>query len=190
MSAPVTALSTLTTTILPPLHLLCYSTLLGASLYQTFVMTKITFITLPRTAFTTLQKKVFPLYFRGQCALIFLTAITFPPHGLLSMAQSKSGWIPFAVAASTGLLNLFVYEPRTRRAMIERVHQATRDAMIVQEEDGSEHGTGDAKPSEDMKRLNRVFSKNHAMSIHLNLITIGSVLFHGWILASSLGAKH
>lgn len=67
---------------------------------------------------------------------------------------------------------------------------ATRDAMIVQEEDGSEHGTGDAKPSEDMKRLNRVFSKNHAMSIHLNLITIGSVLFHGWILASSLGAKH
>ena len=30
----------------------------------------------------------------------------------------------------------------------------------------------------------RGFSRNHAMSIHLNLMTIGSTLWYGWKLAS------
>jgi hypothetical protein len=40
--------------------------------------------------------------------------------------------------------------------------------------------------SEDMRLLNRAFSKAHAMSIHLNLITIGATLWYGWRLASKL----
>jgi len=53
--------------------------------------------------------------------------------------------------------------------------------------------TRDANPqvktgavSEDRRLLNRAFSRAHAMSIHLNLITMGATLFYGWRLASKL----
>lgn len=45
--------------------------------------------------------------------------------------------------------------------------------------------TRDSK-SEEMLVLNRAFSRAHAMSIHLNLITIGATLWYGWQLASKL----
>jgi hypothetical protein len=110
--------------ILAPIHLIAYSTLLGTELYQSFVMTKVCFQALPKTAFTTLQKRVFPLYFKGQSMLMLLAAATLPPYGPLSLVQSsKLDWIPFAVAGVTAVLNLVVYEPRTRGAMVERIHQ-------------------------------------------------------------------
>lgn len=37
-----------------------------------------------------------------------------------------------------------------------------------------------------MQTLNRSFSRAHAMSIHLNLITIITTLFHGWQLSTKL----
>jgi hypothetical protein len=40
--------------------------------------------------------------------------------------------------------------------------------------------------SEEMQGLNRSFSRAHAMSIHLNFITIIATLFHGWQLSSRL----
>lgn len=40
--------------------------------------------------------------------------------------------------------------------------------------------------SDDMKILNRAFSRAHAMSIHLNLITIGATIWCGLRLASNL----
>jgi len=40
--------------------------------------------------------------------------------------------------------------------------------------------------SDDMKILNRAFSRGHAMSIHLNLITIGATIWYGLRLASKL----
>jgi len=109
--------------ILAPLHLLFFSALLGAELYQSFVMTKVTFEVLPRSAFTTLQKRVFPLYFKGQTFLILVTAATAPPYSFASLAKSKAEWIPLVVAGITAVLNLVVYEPKTRKAMVERIHQ-------------------------------------------------------------------
>jgi hypothetical protein len=41
-----------------------------------------------------------------------------------------------------------------------------------------------AEASIEMGHLNRSFSKIHAMSIHLNLITIIATLYYGWRLAS------
>jgi hypothetical protein len=55
---------------------------------------------------------------------------------------------------------------------------ATRDAQLKLEA---------GSVSEDMKKLNRVFSRAHAMSIHLNLITIGATLVYGWRLATKIG---
>jgi hypothetical protein len=40
--------------------------------------------------------------------------------------------------------------------------------------------------SAEMKRLNRAFSRAHAMSIHLNLITIIATLCYGWQLSRKL----
>lgn len=118
-----TGLSKVIFYILPPLHLLFYSTLLGTQLYQTFVMTKVCYKALPRTAFTTLQKKVFPIYFQGQSLLIVLAAATLPPYGPISLIQPDSDWKPFLVAMLTAGLNLAIFGPRTSKAMVDRIHQ-------------------------------------------------------------------
>ncbi|SPQ26472.1 3bfbf0cb-2ea7-4c18-931f-236460dde96c [Thermothielavioides terrestris] len=148
---------------LAPFHLLLYSTLLGTELYQTFVNTKVCYVTLPRSAFTTLQKRIFPIYFRSQ--------------------SKRADWVPFAVAGVTALLNCLVYGPRTQKAMVDCIHQETRDALLGQQDDHNHGGSG---PSADMQRLRKVFSRNHAMSIHLNLISIGAMVVYGWRLASRL----
>lgn len=108
---------------LGPLHIFFYSSLLGTELYQSFVLTKVCFNALPRSAFTTLQKRLFPVYFRGQALLLLLTAVTIPPTGPLSLVASKANWIPFTIAGVTAALNLLIYGPRTQQAMIERIHQ-------------------------------------------------------------------
>ncbi|KAI1115664.1 hypothetical protein F5Y14DRAFT_111190 [Nemania sp. NC0429] len=170
--------------VLAPLHLLSFSTLLGTQLYQTFVVTKICFVSLPRSAFTTLQKRLFPIYFRSQSLLLLLTMITIPSQGPISLVTNKAAWIPFSIAGATAALNLFVYGPRTRQIMIERIHQETRDGLQGQ-------ATNDAveAPSLQKERLDRSFSHNHAMSIHLNLLSIGALLWWGWKLASNLDLK-
>ncbi|KAF2274044.1 uncharacterized protein EI97DRAFT_479189 [Westerdykella ornata] len=160
------------------IHLLLYSTLLGTELYQSFVITKVCYQVLPRSAFTTLQKRIFPLYFQGQTLLLVLTAATVPPYGPLSLLESKSDWIPFVVAGISAIINLTVFGPRTRQGMIDRIHQETRD--------GKMYGATDTttESSDEMRLVSRAFSRNHAVSIHLNLITIGATLWYGWRLAS------
>lgn len=120
---------------LAPLHLLAYSTLLGTELYQSFAMTKIAYQSLPRSAFTTLQKRVFPFYFRSQSALLILVAVTLPPNGPVSILKAKGDWIPMVVAGITTTLNLIIYGPKTKDIMIQRIHQGmpyslTREAKV------------------------------------------------------------
>lgn len=109
--------------VLPAFHLLAYSSLLGTQLYQSFVMTKVAYLALHRSAFTTLQKKVFPIYFQTQSLLLLVVAATTPPYGPTSLMEEKMDWIPFAVAIVTAGLNLVLYGPRTKYFMIERTHQ-------------------------------------------------------------------
>ncbi|KAI1135923.1 hypothetical protein F5Y05DRAFT_392399 [Hypoxylon sp. FL0543] len=162
---------------LAPLHILSYSTLLGIELYQSFVLTKLCYRALPKSAFTTLQKHVFPVYFRSQALLLLLTAVTIPPYGPFTLQASKAYWVPFAIAGATGLLNLTVYGPRTRRIMIERIYQGTQD---------EEKPNAATEMSDDTKALNKSFSRNHAMSIHLNLVSIGAMIWWSLKLASRL----
>ncbi|KAF2004076.1 hypothetical protein P154DRAFT_552242 [Amniculicola lignicola CBS 123094] len=169
--------SPLLPSILAPLHLLAYSTLLGAELYQSFVMTKVAHQSLPRSAFTSLQKRLFLIYFQGQSVLLVVVAASVPPYGPASFVQDKSIWTPFAVAGICAGLNLISYGPKTRRLMIERIHQETHDRR---------NGVSADAVSDGMSSLNRAFSRAHAMSIHLNLITIGATLFYGWKLAAML----
>ncbi|KAL0933311.1 uncharacterized protein CTRU02_212274 [Colletotrichum truncatum] len=186
-------------TTLAPYHIISYATLLGTTLFQTFVNTKVCHSALPKSAFTTLQKRIFPIYFRCQTFLLVLTALTFPPGGPASLVKEKRDWIPFAIAGVTAVLNLLVYGPRTRQAMIDRIHQGMSwleprhsggDTNMQYEE------TRDAKLpntvdeiSPDMQACRRRFSRNHAMSIHLNLISIFAMVWYGVRLASRLNIE-
>jgi hypothetical protein len=126
--------STIATAILPyiaPLHVISFSTLLGTQLYQTFIITKVCFDALPRSAFTTLQKRLFPIYFQTQSLLILSTALTFPPYGPLSLLKPRVDLLPFAIAGVTSALNLIVYGPQTRQIMIDRIHQGTSCGNLV-----------------------------------------------------------
>ena len=110
-------------TVLTPLHLLAYSTLLGTQLYQSFVMVKIAHQALPYDAFTTLQKRVFPVYFRSQTLLVLLTAATFPTYGPVSLVKEKGDWIPFVVAGVTAMWNVMYFGPKTSRIMMIKKYQ-------------------------------------------------------------------
>jgi hypothetical protein len=120
--------------ILPPAHLLAYSTLLGTELYQSFIMTKVSYQALPRSAFTTLQRRVFPIYFQSQSILLLIVAATFPPHGPLSLFGQRGDWIALTMAGLPAALNLLVFGPRTKDLMTERVHQGknTRVGETIQ----------------------------------------------------------
>lgn len=87
-------------------------------------MTKICYQVLPMSAFTTLQKRVFPAYFRIQNLLFLLTAVTYPPYGPYSLVKNSTGdTVTLVFAGAMALLNLTVYGPRTQDAMIARIHQ-------------------------------------------------------------------
>lgn len=108
---------------LAPFHLLSFSTLLGSQLYQTFIVTKVAFKNLPRNPYVNFQKHIFPIYFHGQALLLFLSAVTFPPYGPVSLVQQKSDWIPFTISGVVSVLNLLVFGPRTKKLMLDRVDQ-------------------------------------------------------------------
>ncbi|KAM0207216.1 hypothetical protein ACHAQI_007702 [Fusarium lateritium] len=161
---------------LAPLHLLSFSTLLGSQLYQTFIVTKVAFKRLPRTPYINFQKHIFPIFFHGQALLLFLTAVTLPPYGPLSLIEHKSDWVPFAVSGVISGLNVMVFGPRTRKLMLDRVEQGTVDAKTANLEG----------QSSAMQVIKKRFVTSHAMCIHLNLIGLGAHLWYTWRLASRI----
>lgn len=115
-------LSTVLASVTGPFHLLSFAALLGTELYQSFVITKVVFRALPRPAFIGLQKQLFPIYFKTQSVLLLLTLVTVPPWGPLSLISNNANLIPLVLASITAALNLFVYGPRARKAMLDRFH--------------------------------------------------------------------
>lgn len=111
--------------LLAPVHHLTNSTLLGMQLWQSFVMVKVAYRALSPEPFTLLQKRVFPVYFQSQCALIVLSAITFPANGPTGLFKAGGNWIPHLVGAVTAALNLLVFGPRTSRLMMIRRARGT-----------------------------------------------------------------
>lgn len=177
------------TTLLAPVHLLSFSTLLGSQLYQTFIITKVTFKHLPRTPYINLQKNLFPIFFQGQALLLFLTAITLPPYGALSLIEHKSDWIPFAISGLVSGLNLMVFGPRTRQLMLDRVEQGKLLLCLCRIKAngiGTLEGKTVEGPSSAMEAIKKRFRTSHAMCIHLNLIGLGAHLWYTWRLASRL----
>ncbi|VBB79523.1 Putative protein of unknown function [Podospora comata] len=178
---------------LPPLHLLGFSFLLGATLYQSFIMTKISYRALPKSAFRSLQKQAWPFYFRSQSLLVVITAVTIPRDDLVPFEASLMSWVPHAVAFTSAMLNTFIFEPATRKAMVQVTHQAatleTRDGLSCNTTQYNENKVmegASVSPSSGMVVVKRRFSFSHAMCIHLNLLTLGAVLAYGWTLAARI----
>jgi Domain of unknown function (DUF4149) len=183
---------------------------------QSFFMTKICFRALPMPQFTTLQKRVFPVYFSLQLGLVLLTAVTYPPRSLLSLVQ-HGHWtehVPLTLNITMAVLNAFVYGPRTQTVMIERAHQGTLFQLacpvssalsldlkacntnccslcITETKDArkcvdQDRDGGQESISEEMRQLKRNFSRNHAMAIHLNAIAMVATVWYGFSLASRI----
>ena len=155
-------------------------------------MTKLCYQALSISAFTTLQKRVFPTYFRLQTGLLLLTAATCPPLGLFSVARSLGYFMPLTLGGATALMNLEIYGPRTQDLMVKRIHQGTLSAAELERsrlisnwtETNDGRKFNDAEQSPEMKIRNREFAKAHAMSIHLNLLTILATIWYGFSLTS------
>ena len=123
MDSVVSFLSSPTATaVLAPLHLLGYSSLLGMELWHSFVVVKVCFQALPRPAFVSLQRRLFPMYFQAQTALVLLTVLLSPFPSPGSPGRTTATWISLAVAGATAALNLLLYGPRTSKVMMDRVH--------------------------------------------------------------------
>ena len=86
-------------------------------------MTKVCFQVLPMAQFRTLQKKVFPLYFKIQVGLLTAVAFTHPPMSLVSLGERRQDLAHLAIALGVSTLNLWVYGPRTEKLMTEVNHQ-------------------------------------------------------------------
>ena len=165
-------------------------------------MTKLCFLALPMPQFTTLQRRVFPVYFNMQTVLVVLVAATHPPSSLSSLVGGKrrlSDALPLLCTLLPAILNNLVYGPRCIQTMIARAHQGLfrplRSEIIVQLElriletrDGRKFNDKE-NMSVEMQKCNRAFSKAHAMSIHLNLIAIISTVWYGFSLASRLSVS-
>ncbi|OJD28669.1 uncharacterized protein BKCO1_1220004 [Diplodia corticola] len=177
-----------------PYHLLSYGTLLGSTLFQSFIGGVIAFRALPRPQFAQLQSKTFPVYFAMQTALPVAMALTFPSraasvgYGALDGALdgaaaglladvNRGALVAVAAMFVSGLVNLVYVGPATTACMRERKHQETRDGKK----------SYDAGPhSPEMQRLNKKFATLHGISSLTNLATFIAQLYYGVVLAQRL----
>lgn len=171
-------------------HLLSYGTLLGSTLFQSFIGGVIAFRVLPRPQFSTLQKNVFPVYFTLQTVTPVLLVLTYPPG---PRALFSSGSAPRLAATligtmlATALANLVYIGPQTTEVMKLRKHQETRDGL--KKDDKGFPGafpTESKVVSKEMQDLNRKFGILHGVSSLLNLGGLIAMVWYGAVLGERL----
>jgi hypothetical protein len=86
-------------------HILLYGALLGTSLYQSLINTKVTFRTIPMPQLAGYQKTIFPIYFRLQVALIPLVAATYPVASVRGLLVKKGLWVPLVMGMGCAMGN-------------------------------------------------------------------------------------
>ncbi|KAK4043207.1 hypothetical protein C8A01DRAFT_13266 [Parachaetomium inaequale] len=171
-----------------PYHILSYGTLLGTTVFHTFLSAPLASHTLPRPHFSALMARLFPLYFTLQTALPAVLALTYPasknpfgsPAGLAGVLNRANRWTvlaPLAGAFLCAVGNLAVVGPRTTRVMEERRGQEQKDGKNAYD-----------KPphSVEMAALNRRFSMLHGISSLLNLGSLVAAVAYGVTLSTRL----
>ncbi|KAK3701492.1 hypothetical protein LTR37_015466 [Vermiconidia calcicola] len=176
-------------------HILSYGTLLGSTLFQTFLAGPVAFWCLPRPQFSTLQQKIFPPFFTSQTLLPIILALTWPGEKIagaagIGLLRKDAGWrglledaniwpalLPIALMFGTAISNLVVLGPATTKVMRERKGQETRDGKKYYDP---------GEKSAEMQRLNSSFSMLHGLSSSSNLVGLGAMLFYAAVLAEKL----
>ncbi|KAH9873294.1 hypothetical protein J1614_005692 [Plenodomus biglobosus] len=170
-------------------HLLSYGTLLGSTLFQSFISGVVAFKVLPRPQFSTLQRHTFPVYFTLQTITPLAMFLTYPsggPSTLLPLLSSNprtqtatdkcAAWL-IGTMLVTALANLVYIGPETTRVMGIRKHQETRDGKK----------SYDAGPhSKEMEGLNRQFSILHGVSSLVNMVGLGAMIWYAGLLGKGL----
>ncbi|PRW60938.1 Transmembrane 205 [Chlorella sorokiniana] len=148
-------------------HLLAYSTWLGAIVWTTFVAGIVMFKNLPRQMFGRVQSKLFPIYFglSSACSAVQLGVLLF---GAAAVPQKQLVLLGLGLASS--LLSFLVVEPLCTRIMFQRY-----DLENAAERD---EGT--------IKALAKQFGKWHGISSLINLATLVVAVGHGYWLAGRL----
>ncbi|KAH7382202.1 hypothetical protein BKA66DRAFT_463986 [Pyrenochaeta sp. MPI-SDFR-AT-0127] len=169
-------------------HLLSYGTLLGSTLFQSFISGVVAFRVLPRPQFSTLQKHTFPIYFTLQTLTPIAMLFTYPSgaSSLVPILSSSSkiqtstdklsAWL-IGTMFVTALVNWAYVGPQTTKIMGLRKHQETRDGKK----------SYDAGPhSKEMQELNKRFGILHGVSTLINLGGLGAMIWYGGVLGEAL----
>jgi hypothetical protein len=86
-------------------------------------MTKLCYLYLPRPQFTSLQKRIFPVYFTLQTTLTAATVVTYPSGSLLALVENRFDAATLGTTLGITILNWLVFGPRTSQIMVKRIHQ-------------------------------------------------------------------
>ncbi|KAI9736793.1 MAG: hypothetical protein M1834_000997 [Cirrosporium novae-zelandiae] len=166
-----------------PYHIISYGTLLGTTVFQSFVGGTVAFQRLARPQFSHLQQGIFPIYFGMQTALPVLIALTYPVRRGLGITavfapQNRiSVLAPLACMLVTGATNLLVVGPATTKCMKERKRQESKDGKKSYDS-GSQ--------SQKMVKLNKQFSRLHGLSSLVNVGGIIAMVWYGFTLAERI----
>lgn len=169
-----------------------YGTLLGSTLFQSFIAGVVAFKVLPRPQFSTLQKHTFPVYFTLQTITPLAMLFTYPSGArrlipylsstpvLQSSTDRLNVWL-IGTMLVTAVANLVYVGPKTTEIMKIRKHQETRDGKAAY--DKEPHST-------EMQALNRQFSILHSISSVTNLVGLGAMVWYGAVLGAGLSLQH
>lgn len=174
---------------LAPYHILTYGTILGSSIFQSFIAGPVAYTALPRAQFASLQTAIFPIYFSLQTALPVLLALTYPAaksltgssqaglNGFFAEQNRYSVLAPIATTFAISIANLVYFGPQTNKIMRLRKHQETRDGKR----------SFDPPPhSQAMQKLNKDFARMHGFSSGLNLIALAATVWYGVVLSERM----
>ncbi|PVH96769.1 hypothetical protein DM02DRAFT_616990 [Periconia macrospinosa] len=165
-------------------HVLSYGTLLGSTLFQSFIGGIIAFRVLPRPQFSTLQKHTFPAYFILQTVTPALMILTYPSFTsrLSPTSSSSKDTLAFYLIATmlvSGVVNMVYVGPKTTEIMKLRKHQETKDGR-------KSYDKGPEPHSAEMQRLNKAFGMLHGISSLVNLVGFLSMCWYGVLLGEGL----
>jgi len=174
------------------MHLFCFATWFGCSMWVSFVAGLVMFKNLPRHVFGRLQAKLFPAYFKYSVLFVLLLlgndALLMRNRNMIlaasgSTAAGSSGGLDFGQRCnfvgilSILLVNLFYFEPATTEVMFAR-HK-------VEIRLGTGHEIGQLKPSDpekandpELRALTKQFGKLHGCSTSLNLLALCMGVWH------------
>ncbi|KDE05860.1 hypothetical protein MVLG_03803 [Microbotryum lychnidis-dioicae p1A1 Lamole] len=155
---------------------LILGTVLGSTIWHSFLAGPLAYSHLPRQQFGNLQSKLFPPFFALQSAGSLALLGLYKRAGHVLSRHDSTSWVLGGMSVAA-LLNLLLVGPWTtaimfRRHRVERLENTTYSAP---------------DPSSKMKSLNRRFAIAHSVSSLLNLGFVFAVVGHAaWIAQNGL----